>query len=400
MTTSIRSTDEYEQTLRELLVEVNQQLLIRQRYSGLTAEEGAALREASRPRDLERVNRIVTLADAHLIAAEAFERENLPTDSDPGPEDAALMGGYWIGATSLIAALQLDPDEEPFSDDDALAARATLSLDSGGTTIVNVVGADAAELPRAAVVYALDHDLPSVVSVLSGLPDQRGGAEQDPPTVDDAIQHVVDGLVKASDTIVTSTVARSIGGVIGAHVWELVSPTGFGEALRSALDHLSRLRKKLFEFLGKAVALARKYLGRAVGVDAAKELDDWLHAKVLALFTNVQASVARRLLRTPELSLECAQVLAVHPDQETDLRKKLPGVTRSYDDWAKWGRRGSRALAIVPLSLLGPYTIPVLAVAVLALLSYEFWVAADHLDRPTWVPLNVAPGIATVIGVT
>jgi hypothetical protein len=384
----------YESTLKDLLRAVDDEVI--------TSRVSEQLGEPGQARRLAAVDRLVSLADNHIAAAENVEREYFPVERPLPSQAAALMGGYWTAATSLLAALQVDPGEiDTFTPDDAHAARVALSLTFEGSAVVHSVGTDVSSLVTRANLYALDHnEVDDVVATIAEV--EILGAAQSWPTPDAAIGHIVEGLVKNVDVIATTTVSRAVGGIIAQHVYEFLSQTALAATVHEVVVRVGALRQRLFHLVSKAIDLARRFvlapLGEAGAADLETQVDNWIHSKVLALFANVQGQVARRLLGTAELSLECAEALQRAPDPHA-LQAQLPGVMSDFDRYGKWGKRGSRFLALVPVAVIGGLALPLVAVAVLALASFEFWTAADHLDRPTWVPFDLARGVATVLGV-
>jgi hypothetical protein len=322
------------------------------------------------------LNTIEQYAARNLAASAELEQRYFP-DGTALPESAApLLGGYLLAAKSLAAALHLEPDVLPTT-----TAQGNL-LDWIQPEVHSIL--DGGEVEE-------------VLAALRNLP--QGGGADTITTPDAAIDHIVDGLVSSANTIAASSfghaVALDFANVIKAFL-------GNFPVIEAATQHLGPIRQRLFKFLAKAINIVRRYLlGRPEDVSAA-DVEEWVNDKVVRFLKNLETSFAKWVLQTADLSAACNKKLSDASDPVA-LQEELTPIVTDYDKWAKWGRGGAKVLGYIPTTLitgtLGPPAPAVLSLIVLALVSYQFWSAADHLDYPTWVPGNLRRGVAGVFNI-
>ena len=315
-------------------------------------------------------------ADQNLAASDELERLYFPNSQALSARAAPLLGGYLLAARSLAAALQLEPE--------------VLSTASPEGDLLDWIQLEARSIIETGEVE-------EVVVALRELQERGGSGTIMTPEA--AIDHIVDGLVSSTSTIATSSVAHVVALDFAQCIKHFL---GDVPVIEGAAQQMGRIRRQLFKFLAKAVNIVRRYLLGRPGDVASADVEKWVNEKVVRFLEHLGSSFARWVLRTEQLSAACGLQLRAAPNPVA-LQQELTPILIDYDTWAKWGRGGAKVIGYIPTTLivgvLGASAPVVLGVIVLALVSYEFWTAADHLDYPTWVPCNLRPGVANVFSI-
>jgi hypothetical protein len=334
----------------------------------------ARFRESGAP---DFLNTIEHYADLNLQASDELERRYF-RDGMALPESAApLLGGYLLAAKSLAAALHLEPE--------------MLSTTTPQGNQLDWIQ------PEVSALVAEDGEVEEVNEVVVALRElqQRGGADTT-TAADAAIDHIVDGLVSSTNTIATSSFARPVTLEYAEWIRQFL---GYFPAIETAIQNLGRIRRQLFKFLAKAVNIVRRYLlGRPEDVSP-NDVEEWVKDKVVEFIQHCETGFVKKVLKTKKLSAACNEKLR-KASNPAALEQKLTPILLDYDKWAKWGRGGAKVISYIPTTLiagmLGPSAPVVLGVIILALVAYEFWTAADHLDYPKWPLVNIRPGVAGI----
>ena len=385
--TAAQQRDAYAGALQDLLEAVDR--TVRDRHQARTSyrvgvDAGLDLVEPVTEPPAELDGAIAT----YLEQSDAREAELLATGAYD--QAAALLYGHWTAAAGLLL-VDADAPERP----DA-PTRLSLSLTDDGQQLLDAVGEgeDAADLSVVASRYLLDHALPEIELGLGGHPRVAGGSAPEldvPAPVSHTVDHVAAGLVDAVAGLVSSQAIGLIGHGIGA----FASGSKLGALIESAKDAVNWLKGRIVELLGKAVALARKFLG-----DKVEAIEKWINDHVVTLIKNVGTAAARWVLQADAVEQTAAQGVAGLDEGEAAKRlARLIGVEGSFDQWIGWGVRCTKYLGFVPASLYAtPPVAIVLGVAVLGLLAFEVWTAGDHLDSPAWDPFDHVPGVLRQLG--
>jgi hypothetical protein len=324
-------------------------------------------------------NRLETLsgrADDYLAASQQLEAD-LDETPDSDERLAALLSGHLLAANSLLAAMSGTRDEGGVTPLIGPGRRAVLVAVAAppelGQALLDTdlrTPGESLSAEEMILRHARDHDLADVMLGILGEPQVAGGSADE---VAHTVSHVVEGLAKSVNKVVTTAAGSLTGGQLAASVAKYVNGTQLG----SLVGHgWKAIKSAVVRVLDRAVALSRKL----IGTHATKALESLLRDEINGLIVSVEGRALNRLLRIDDLNRgDAAAVARLDPAARGRLEGELAAVSRNYDKRARWGDRGAITLGLLPAALATPVVTGLVAVA---LLAYQAWSAIDYLDWP------------------
>jgi hypothetical protein len=347
--------------------------------------------EAERPPRTPTEASLVSVAN---IAERYLDLSNHLEAELDGIRLAALMGGHWLAATALTVAAKETTIAAPSAPGRASLTRILMANVPRSDEFARLVEDSEGPLGPFFLFQVLSHDVPEIGLGLRGEPSVQGGAVD---KLDDAVTHVTKGLVLSANSIAASAAASGFlapllhdAAISFAHHEFLADIPGVQTAL-------GRIQKLALNVVGHAIELARKLIGD----EDFDQIEHWLHDHVTKLIEDAEMSTAKRALQTEDLEARCTELLNSLASSEASRRLSfLDAVSADYDHWSKYGTKGMRLLAYLPVAALGSTAVPIIALAAVALLAYEVWTAWDHFDWPNYWPLyHHSIGIAARVGI-